>query len=61
AVGSISSISLKSVNLFFSMIYGLMCFLYAVFKVHARTTSGAGSQQENFGSLLTHWTLVENP
>ena len=25
---------LKSVNLFFSMIYGLMCFWYAVFKVH---------------------------
>ena len=26
---------LKSVNLFFSMIYGLMCFWYAVFKVHS--------------------------
>ena len=35
---------LKSVNLFFSMIYGLMCFWYAVFKVQPADKSNTYQQ-----------------
>ena len=43
---------LKSVNLFFSMIYGLMCFWYAVFKVQPADKSNAYQQMISQDSNL---------
>ena len=43
---------LKSVNLFFSMIYGLMCFWYAVFKVQPADKSNTYQQMISQDSNL---------